>query len=144
MSHTLWGTPTYHSWAGMKARCGNPNHIVYRHYGGKGIVVCERWNSFENFLEDMGIKPEDHTLDRIDGNGPYCKSNCRWATWSEQNHNKAPTKRNNSGIKGVSFDKAQQVWKARITLEGCTKTLYRGSLLEAAAYRKSWELWYAL
>jgi hypothetical protein len=73
----------------MKARCSNPNTKYYKDYGGRGIQVCERWiHSFENFLEDMGEKPSpNHSMDRVDNNGNYEPSNCRWATAKEQASN---------------------------------------------------------
>jgi hypothetical protein len=82
-------SPTYISWTSMKQRCLNPKQPKYKNYGGKGATVCDRWkNSFMSFLEDMGERPEDKTLDRIDGSGNYEPSNCRWATQKEQNKNK--------------------------------------------------------
>lgn len=81
-------TPTYTTWAGMKERCNNPNKDNYMYYGARGISVCERWNKFENFLEDMGERPPGLTLDRRDPNGNYEKDNCRWATSQEQGKNK--------------------------------------------------------
>lgn len=87
--HGFVGTQIYNSWRGMRERCTKPNNKAYHHYGGRGISYDPRWNKFENFLADMGdTYKEGLTLDRIDVNGNYCKENCRWVSWSEQNLNK--------------------------------------------------------
>lgn len=79
---------TYVSWSCMKGRCLNPGDSSYDRYGGRGISICRAWqNSFEQFLSDMGERPDGKTLDRIDVNGNYEPSNCRWATPSEQSKN---------------------------------------------------------
>lgn len=79
---------TYHSWTSMVTRCTNSNATAYERYGGRGITVCERWLSFENFLADMGERPEARELDRINNDLGYSPDNCRWATRIEQRHNR--------------------------------------------------------
>ena len=81
-------SPTYESWASMKMRCRNPRYGSYTQYGAKGIDYCDRWESFENFLADMGVRPPGTSLDRIDGTKGYTPDNCRWATTKEQNENR--------------------------------------------------------
>lgn len=79
---------TYRCWTGMRQRCTNPNSHRFLLYGGRGIKVCQRWDSFENFLADMGEKPDGLSLDRINNDGNYEPSNCRWATRKEQAQNR--------------------------------------------------------
>lgn len=88
-THGMSKTTEYLSWQHMKDRCNNPKNKHYHNYGGRGIKVCDRWvDSFENFLEDMGKKPDNsYSIDRMDVNGNYEPDNCRWATYEEQSNN---------------------------------------------------------
>ena len=89
--HFKSGTPAYKTWESMKERCLNPDHKSYPDYGGRGIIICQRWlESFENFWQDMGDRPDGHSIDRIDSNGHYEPSNCRWADKSTQMSNRRP------------------------------------------------------
>lgn len=92
--HGRSNSAEYRAWMGMKARCYNPNHGSYEHYGERGIIVCDEWkNTFEKFFADMGERPSKiHSLDRIDNNGIYEKDNCRWATRIQQVRNRSCTR----------------------------------------------------
>lgn len=100
LTHGMSHTPIYHVWHTMKARCHSPKSAAYQHYGARGIKVCERWLTFENFLADMGERPEGHSLDRIDTDKNYSPDNCRWLPKAEnlgrsnaENPRKRPTQR---------------------------------------------------
>lgn len=96
--------PEYTAWANMKKRCNNPNHPQWNNYGGRGIKVCERWNLFDNFLKDMGRKPNpSFTLERRDNDLGYFPENCLWASRLDQTINRRVT--------------------SRITIDGVTKCL---------------------
>lgn len=84
-------SPTYRTWQRMRARCNNLNDSNYKHYGGRGIKINKKWNKFEHFLNDMGERPQNMTIDRINNNGNYCKKNCKWSTINEQLRNKRNT-----------------------------------------------------
>lgn len=88
--HGLQKTPEYRAWQGAKTRCYNPSREMYSRYGGRGIMMCERWeHNFLNFLHDMGKRPSKrHSLDRRDNDGNYEPTNCRWATPRQQGNNK--------------------------------------------------------
>lgn len=88
---------TRQTWSDMKQRYFNPRHHQYKNYGKRGITVCERWLSFDNFYADMGCKPNGKTLDRINNDGNYEASNCRWADIFQQ-------RRNQRNCRYIEFD----------------------------------------
>lgn len=135
------------SWKGMKQRCNNPNSTHYKHYGGRGITYDPKWETFEGFLQDMGIRPENRTLERVENDGPYCKENCVWATRSEQMLNRRQrtvlikiSERSTTGINGISWYASREVFVARGKVNGQVENLYRGpNFFEACCARRSWE-----
>lgn len=119
-------TPTYVAFHQSKNRCNNKNNTRYKDYGGRGIKMCDSWNGvggYQNFIEDMGERPDGMTLDRIDNDGDYGPSNCRWATVEQQNLNKRVYANNMSGVVGVYWCKRSCKWAANMRLHGVNKTL---------------------
>lgn len=113
-------TVEYATWNSMMQRCYNPNAMKYSSYGSRGIVVCERWHEFENFLEDMGMRPDKKlSLERIDPYGNYGPDNCKWGTKTEQSRNtRSLYATNTSGARGVHWDNRRSKWIATIKVNG--------------------------
>lgn len=88
IKHDMVHSKTYSTWESMIQRCTNSKNRNYKHYGARGIKVCESWIKFENFLSDMGERPDNKELDRIDNDGNYDKNNCRWITHQENLNNR--------------------------------------------------------
>lgn len=130
-THGQGGTALYRRWIDMNTRTTNPNHKDYGSYGGRGITVCERWRTFENFAADMGPTfRKELTLERLDVNGPYSPGNCVWATWSEQQRNRRDSVwLEYQGIRMVRSD-----WAAALGIPGRTlrSRLQRGWPVERA------------
>lgn len=128
--HRLYGT-----WVSMIHRCHNPNNPQYKYYGGRGIKVCDRWKDIHNFIEDVYPSfQEGKTLDRIDVNGNYETSNCRWTTMTVQGRNtRILYAHNTSGYRGVSLDKRTKKWRAYVKINGKNIHIgYGSSALECA------------
>ena len=112
--------PGYSSWKAMRTRCNNPNTDYYCRYGGRGITICDRWDSFANFIEDMGERPEGTSLERRDTNGNYEPTNCYWATPLEQTNNRRPFTRR-SKLKNPYITKSRGTYHLQMTISPGTQ-----------------------
>lgn len=141
--HGLEGSPTYKTWNNMMMRCYNPKRINYAEYGGAGVTVCEKWRTFAGFFEDMGIRPEGTSLNRMGGAKVYSKENCEWATSGYQSFDQKKRSTNTSGRTGISFQKATGKWKVGISKNRVSHFIgYFTDLAEAIAAREAAELKY--
>jgi hypothetical protein len=134
MRHALYAT-----WSLMRNRCENPEAHNWPHYGGRGVKVCDRWQSFAAFVADMGERPRGRTLDRIDNSKGYEPGNCRWATRRRQNLNQRP--RTASRLQGVGWARRESAWRVRAWSEkGEVHLGYFDDFFEACCARKAAEL----
>lgn len=143
LSHMLSSTKTYTTWADMKHRCNSPDHKSAKHYYYRGITYEDRWEIFDNFLEDMGCKPPNTHLDRINNDLGYTKNNCRWATIRQSQLNKRFKDNKDKLPKGIRIIKGggynvRAKLKYMETNLGTFKTLE-----EAIEARYKWEIEHA-
>lgn len=119
--HNMEKTVEYQAWRSMKKRCYQLSGQMYKNYGGRGIVVCDRWrDSFVNFFQDMGYRPSNnHSLDRIDVNGNYEPSNCKWSDKIEQANNR----RNSKFITYQGITRTIWDWNRHLKLNIAPETL---------------------
>lgn len=133
-SHSKSNEPEHYIWCSLKQRCLNPRDDSFARYGGRGITVCQEWvDSFETFLQDVGPRPtKDHSIDRIDNNGPYSPENCRWATRTEQANNKRPPSGREYEHEGLSLTLKQ--WSLFVGVDSNTirGRLRKGQTIESA------------
>lgn len=131
-------TVEFTAWSHMLRRCNDHRHPQFKDYGGRGIRVCARWDDFAAFAADMGPRPSPkHSLDRIDVNGNYDPSNCRWATKDVQQHNRRP--KSNTGHRGVSWHSRDKSYVWSVTRRGDARRGRSKTLSEAVAARDSAE-----
>lgn len=131
--HGMSKSPTYTTWRSMKERCEKPRHSSFEHYGARGVRICDRWQSFDNFLADMGERPRGTSIDRINTYGDYEPSNCRWATPRQQARNTRATKLTEAAVREirgrVEHGERQASVARRFGLRSCTVSeIIRGEL----------------
>jgi len=135
--HGLSRSRTYNIWSSMRGRCNNKNSDAYSAYGGKGIKHCQKWATFDGFLDDMGECPDGLTLDRIDGTKGYYKENCRWADWNTQANNRCNNTIINYNEKEYTL--AQLARKVKMKQETLQARLRRGwSVTESVESPLKW------
>lgn len=139
-THGGTGTAAHRSWAHMRARCRDAKNEKYEYYGGRGISVCPEWDDYAVFAADMGEPPEGYTLDRIDPNGDYTPSNCRWASRLVQSRNQRMRYTNTSGHRGVFRNAKSNKWYAQIRANGLRAgSKHYDTIEEAVEARKELE-----
>ena len=130
LRHGMTRTPEHTVWVAMRGRCEYQSNDAYASYGGRGIYVCDRWKSFENFYADMGRRPRGTSLDRKDNDGPYSLDNCRWATKEQQTRNRRTTTfYEHDGVRLCLQDWAEKIGLSYKTVWQRYKTGKRGAAL---------------
>ena len=143
-THRLSKTPVYQTWCSIIQRCLNKNSTIYKHYGGRGIKICDRWLKFENFYSDMGKKPNGLTIERKDNSLDYQPDNCIWTTQTEQNRNRRIFKTNKTGVTGIHFYAKTNKYIAEITKDykkinlGSFDTVEEAAIARKAGEEKYW------
>ena len=126
--HRMCGSLTYKTWARMKERCMNPKNKNWANYGGRGILISNSWLNFSNFYKDMGKKPADKSIDRINNDGNYSKNNCKWSSPREQSNN---SRMNHVLVyKGESLNVSEWARKLNINSSTLFSRLQRGWTIE--------------
>jgi len=114
----------YRVWADMLSRCNNSNHQAYAYYGERGITVCERWHSYDNFYADMGSPPHKFTLERKDNEAGYCPDNCIWASRTAQANNRSGNRLIN--LNGEMLSAAEAARRVGLKPKIVHQRLYKG------------------